>query len=51
MPLFMLNNAYDNEWGDYVCTDDCEFITFDEFVRTLEIDVPYYLGGIMNYRS
>jgi len=50
MPIFMLNEAYDRKFGDYVYTADGEFITFDEFIRTMEADVPYYLGGIMNYR-
>ena len=49
MQLFMLRSAYDDEFSDYVFTNECEFITLDEFIRTVKIDTPYHLGGIMGY--
>lgn len=49
VPLFELNSAYNDEFSNYVCTNECEFITFDEFIRTAQVDVPYYIGGVMNY--
>ena len=42
-----LQSAYNNQFGDYVYTEDCEFVTFDDFIRYVAIDMPYYLGGIL----
>ena len=49
MPLFSLKCAYNDEFGDYICTNEYDFISFDKFIRTVSLDVPYYLGGIMGY--
>jgi len=46
-----LNSIVDNEFGDYVYTDD-EYIVFDEFIRFAKIGTPYYIGvgGFMYYK-
>ena len=47
--ISVLQSAYENIYGDYVYTDGCEFVTFDNFIRYAATGTPYYLGEILGY--
>lgn len=50
LPLFSLGQLHTNEYANYVFQND-EFIPFDDFVRYVEHDVPYYTGGMLFYHT
>ena len=51
MKLFLLNDTYNSERGFYVVDDDNGISTLDEWVRSAEYGVLYYIGGTLDYHS
>lgn len=48
---FILRNSYEDKYGFYIDEDDDNMSSLDSFVRHGEINVKYYIGGIVDYHS
>lgn len=48
--LHDLRNSYDTVLNTYVMVDDETPITMDAFIRTAELDTPYYFGSVFDCR-
>lgn len=46
---FMLRNSYEDRYGFYIDEDDDSLSSLDSFVRNGEINVKYYIGGVVDY--
>lgn len=47
--LYQLNRSFSNQFDTYIADDGDELIPFDEFMRTADEGVTYYVGGTVNY--
>lgn len=43
-----LHSGFSNPYGDYVMAEDSPPVPFDQFIRTAEPGIPFYIGGIMD---
>ena len=48
--LHDLQSSYDSVLNTYVMVDDDTPITMDTFIRTAELDTPYYFGAVFDCR-
>lgn len=46
--MYLLREAVDNRFGYYIWIDD-DLLTLDEFVRSCELNTPYYCGNVLDY--
>lgn len=46
---YCIRDAVNDKFGRYVYDQDEELHTLDHFVRTAEINVPYYIGSVVGY--
>jgi len=49
-PLFALDNAYSDEYGIYIQTDD-GLKTLNDFIRSVRFNHRYYFGGTVDYHA
>lgn len=49
-PLFALDNAYSDEYGIYIQTDD-GLKTLNDFIRSVRLNHRYYFGGTVDYHA
>lgn len=48
--IWWLESTYEEKYGFYIHDTDCDYLTtLDEFIRTSDTDVKYYIGGTMDY--
>lgn len=47
--LYQLNRSFSEQFGTYVAGDENELISLDEFIRTADAGIAYYIGGIVSY--
>lgn len=48
--MYDLQSSYESVLNTYVMVDDETPITMDAFIRTAELDTPYYFGSVFDYR-
>lgn len=46
--MCQLRSAFNERFGTYVYVDE-ELLTLDEFIRTCELNIPYYFGNVLDY--
>lgn len=46
--VYLLRSAHNDRFGTYIWIDD-DLLTLDEFVRTCELNTPYYFGNVLDY--
>ena len=48
--MYKAKSAYEDRFGFYVYDRDCEeLMTLDNWVRNMNVGVPSYVGGIVDY--
>ena len=48
--MYQVKSAYEDRFGFYVYDRDCEeLMTLDNWVRNMNVSVPSYIGGIVDY--
>lgn len=47
--MFSLKNAYDDEYGFYIDSDENGLVTLNRFLREAKTDTKYYFGGTVDY--
>lgn len=46
--VFLLRSAHNERFGAYIWING-DLLTLDEFVRTCELNTPYYFGNVLDY--
>ena len=48
--MYSAKSAYEDRFGFYVYDRDCEeLMTLDNWVRHMNVAIPYYVGGVVDY--
>lgn len=49
--IYKLNSAFNDKFSFYISSNEEPLITLHEFIRYAKYDMPYYIGGILDYHS